>query len=160
MNAYHIVGWQYDNWTSLPLRMETDLLRFTTLRRPSHIIATRTCIWRSRRMLLKATLRRGMFLAFALRSSALPDRAPFTIFVRRLSLICLAMHATAARRRFDKSLDMVAARPELFVDLVSSPSSTDNAWSMLESPILGRDVVQGPRTPFEQAERSPLALAP
>ncbi|KAH9927811.1 uncharacterized protein B0H18DRAFT_1002330 [Fomitopsis serialis] len=127
MDAYQIVGWQYDNWTSLPLRMETV--------RDFH-----------------STLRRGMFLAFAL--------PPFTIAVRRLSLICLAMHATAARRRFDKSLDMVAARPELFVDLVSSPSSTDNAWSMLESPILGRDVVQGPRTPFEEAERSPLALAP
>lgn len=70
------------------------------------------------------------------------------------------MHATAARRRFDKSLDLVAARPELFVDLVSSPSSTDNAWSMLESPFLGRDVVQAPRTPIEEPECSPLAPAP
>ncbi|TFY59661.1 hypothetical protein EVJ58_g5644 [Rhodofomes roseus] len=70
------------------------------------------------------------------------------------------MQATAARRRFDKSLDLVAARPELFVDLVSSPSSTDNAWRMLETPNLERDVVQNPRTPFLEAERSPLALAP
>lgn len=41
------------------------------------------------------------------------------------------------RRRFENSLDMVAARPELSVGLVSSPSSTDSAWSMLESPVLG-----------------------
>ncbi|KZT72433.1 hypothetical protein DAEQUDRAFT_763139 [Daedalea quercina L-15889] len=70
------------------------------------------------------------------------------------------MPATAARRRFDKSLDLVAARPELFVDLVSSPSSTDNAWSMLATPNLVRDAVQGPRTPYEEPEHSPLALAP
>ncbi|CCM02967.1 uncharacterized protein FIBRA_05082 [Fibroporia radiculosa] len=48
------------------------------------------------------------------------------------------MPAMAHRRRFEGSLDMVAARPELFVDLVSSPSSTDNAWSMVDSPVLGR----------------------
>ncbi|EPT02420.1 hypothetical protein FOMPIDRAFT_1015236 [Fomitopsis schrenkii] len=70
------------------------------------------------------------------------------------------MHATVARRRFDKSLDLVAARPELFVDLVSSPSSTDNAWSMLESPFLRRDVMQAPRTPFEEPEYSLSAPAP
>jgi len=49
------------------------------------------------------------------------------------------MPATALRRRFENSLDMVAARPELFVDLVSSsPASTENAWSTVDSPILGR----------------------
>ncbi|KZT03930.1 uncharacterized protein LAESUDRAFT_761524 [Laetiporus sulphureus 93-53] len=48
------------------------------------------------------------------------------------------MPASAHRRRFKNSLDMVAARPEVFVDLVTSPSSTDNARSMVDSPVLGQ----------------------
>ncbi|THH23082.1 hypothetical protein EUX98_g8100 [Antrodiella citrinella] len=36
---------------------------------------------------------------------------------------------------------MVAARPTLIVDLTQSPSGTDNAWSMLDSPILDSPVL-------------------
>ncbi|PCH35722.1 hypothetical protein WOLCODRAFT_140045 [Wolfiporia cocos MD-104 SS10] len=61
------------------------------------------------------------------------------------------MTAMAARRRFADSLDMVAARPILSIDLVSSPISLDNAWSMVDSPVLGHptDSVQqsGPSVP-------------
>ncbi|KAI0937739.1 hypothetical protein AcW1_003817 [Taiwanofungus camphoratus] len=46
------------------------------------------------------------------------------------------MAATARRQRFEHSLDMGAVRPELCIK-VSSPV-VDNAWSMVDSPVLGR----------------------
>ncbi|KAH8103549.1 hypothetical protein BXZ70DRAFT_1005948 [Cristinia sonorae] len=42
--------------------------------------------------------------------------------------------------RFQNSLDMVAARSTLIVDL-TQPSGTDNAWSMLDSPMMDSPIL-------------------
>ena len=41
------------------------------------------------------------------------------------------------RHRFQNSLDIVAARSFSYIDL-TQPSGTDNAWSIVDSPTLGR----------------------
>jgi len=59
------------------------------------------------------------------------------------------------RHRFQNSLDMVAARSTL-VDL-TRPSGTDNAWSMVDSPTLGRRPSFAPRRiELIQGEPSPI----
>lgn len=54
---------------------------------------------------------------------------------RSSSPIISMSSASQAKHLLQNSLDMVAARSTLLVDL-TQPSGTDNAWSMLDSPML------------------------
>ncbi|TCD64481.1 hypothetical protein EIP91_004042 [Steccherinum ochraceum] len=74
--------------------------------------------------------------------------------------------ATQARHFLQNSLDMVAARSTLLVDL-TQPSGTDNAWSMLDSPMLdsptlGRmsSFIKGKAPVRDKPVPAPLSLTP
>lgn len=68
--------------------------------------------------------------------------SPFSFFFFFRSFFPLLFREDMApsakiRHRFQNSLDIVAARSLSYVDL-TQPSGTDNVWSIVDSPTLGR----------------------
>lgn len=80
--------------------------------------------------------------------SSFPFSFFFVLFFSRSSAMA---PSSKFRHRFQNSLDMVAAR-SVYVDL-TQPSGTDNAWSMMDSPTLGRmwSASMLPDSPFERS---------